>query len=53
MTIPKFDPKEMDVTGEIPATPFSPVMKIYNYPVSPREAFIAMMKKTCLADIKP
>lgn len=45
MTIPKFDPKEMEVMGEIPTSPFSPEMKIYNYPVSPCEAFKAMMSK--------
>lgn len=45
MTIPKFDPKEMEVKGTIPASPFSPEMEIFNYPVSTREAFIAMMSR--------
>ena len=45
MTIPKFDPKEMEVVGTVLASPFSPEMNIYNYPVSPREAFVAMMNR--------
>ena len=45
MTIPKFDPKEMEVVGEIPVTPFSPAMKIFNYPISQKDAFIAMMNR--------
>jgi hypothetical protein len=45
MTIPKFDPKELKVVGEIPATPFSPAMDIYNYPVSLKEAFLATMQR--------
>ena len=36
--IPKFDPKELNVIFETPPNPFFPVMKIYDYPVTPREA---------------
>lgn len=45
MTIPKFDPKELEVAGELPATPFSPAMNIFSYPVSIREAYRAMMSR--------
>ena len=42
MAIPKFDEKELDAAGEIPATPFRPAVKRYNYPVSPRDAFLSL-----------
>ena len=45
MTIPKFDPKEMEVVNTVPASVFSPEMKIYSYPVPVREAFLSMMKR--------
>ncbi len=61
MAVPKFDPKEMRVVSEVPAFPFMPAMKdgdeknlpfppmppmkIYNYPVTEREAVIALMKR--------
>ena len=45
MSVPEFDPKELKVAGEIPATPMSPPMNIYNYPVSVRDGFAAMMNR--------
>ena len=45
MTVPKFDPKELEVVKEIPATQFMPAIKIYNYPVTEREAFIGVLTK--------
>ena len=43
--IPKFDPKELKVIKEIPANPLMPSIKVYDYPVSPKEAVDAMMKR--------
>lgn len=45
MTIPKFDPKELEVAGEIPASPIAPPMSIFSYPVPMREAYIAMLAR--------
>ena len=45
MTVPKFDPKEMEIVVEIPGSFMMPGMKIYNYPVTEREAFIAAMSR--------
>ena len=41
--IPKFDPKELKVVGETMDTPFVPSVKIYDYPVSARDGYAAMM----------
>ena len=46
--IPKFDPKELEVVRELPESPFMPGLKIYNYPMTPKEACIAMLnRKAC------
>ena len=42
MTIPAFDEKELEATGEIPKTKFRPAVKRYNYPVGPRDAFLSV-----------
>ena len=43
--IPKFDPKELKVVAETPASPIMPSMKIYDYPVSPREGYKALLRR--------
>ena len=44
--IPKFDPKELEVAREIPPNPMMPNgIKIYSFPVTPKEGFIAMMNR--------
>jgi len=43
--IPKFDPKELTVTGETPENNFFPRLEKYNYPVSPKEAVASMMER--------
>jgi hypothetical protein len=43
--IPKFDPKEMEVVRETLGTPYMPSVKVYNYPVAPKEAFAAMFRR--------
>ena len=45
MAIPKFDPRELEVVSELPATPMRQGIKIFNYPVSEKEAFRAMMSR--------
>ncbi|HSW40337.1 MAG TPA: methyltransferase [Acidobacteriota bacterium] len=45
MAVPKFDPREMKVIKELPASLFMPAIKIYNQPVSDREAVKGLMKK--------
>ena len=41
MTIPEFNPEELKVTGEIPENTRMPAIKIFDYPVSPREGAVA------------
>ena len=43
--ITKFDPKELKVMGETPPLPLMPSIKIYDYPVSPKEAMIGMFNR--------
>ena len=44
--IPKFDQKELTVAREIPPSPMMPNgVKIYSYPVTPKEGFAAMMSR--------
>ncbi len=38
MSIPRFDEKELEVVGEMPESPFMPAIKLYNTPVTAREA---------------
>jgi hypothetical protein len=45
MTVPKFDPKELKVVREIPSFFPPPSTPIYDFPVTPREAYIATMKR--------
>ncbi|MDR1909020.1 MAG: hypothetical protein LBQ35_03810 [Spirochaetaceae bacterium] len=46
MSIPKFNPDELKVVREIPSfMPGAPGTPIYNYPVTPKEAYIATMKR--------
>ncbi|UWG98399.1 methyltransferase [Dehalobacter sp. DCM] len=42
MTVPAFDPKELEIVRRIPAMPGKPESPVYNFPVAPREAFKAM-----------
>ena len=47
MTHPKFDEKELNVVSEIPNMfdPSAPGTPIYDFPVTPREAYIYAMKR--------
>ena len=45
MSIPKFDPKELEVVRVTPASPFIPSVKIYKTPVTPKEASAAALRK--------
>ena len=45
MTIPKFDPRELNAVDEIPESPRMPAVKIYDYPVTTREGVIAAFKR--------
>ncbi|MCL2391692.1 MAG: methyltransferase [Oscillospiraceae bacterium] len=42
--IPKFDPKELNVVGETVAYVYMPSIKIYDYPVTEKEAITSMFK---------
>ena len=45
MAHPKFDEKELKVIGEIPGfMPGMPGTPLYDFPVTPKEAYIATMK---------
>ncbi len=45
MSIPKFDPKELEVVGEVPASPMAPALKVFNTPVTAKEAVKAMLER--------
>jgi len=45
MTLPAFDPKELTVVGEVSGFPGTPPIPVYDFPVSPKEAFIAMYNR--------
>ncbi len=45
MTVPEFNPLELEVVKVIPASKFMPEMKVYNYPVTEREAYIGALNK--------
>ena len=46
MAIPKFDPKELVVASETPSRmPGGPTTPIYSFPVTPKEAVCAMMRR--------
>jgi hypothetical protein len=45
MAAPQFDPKEMEVKKELPASPFMPAIKIYNQPVSDKEAVRGLLRR--------
>ena len=38
MSIPEFDPKELTIVGETPGMFGGPVIPVYDYPGSPKEA---------------
>lgn len=42
--IPKFDPKELEVVGEV-KSPFGPSTPVYNFPVTPKEGQCATFMK--------
>ncbi|MDR3277409.1 MAG: methyltransferase [Oscillospiraceae bacterium] len=44
MNNPKFDPKELEVARLIPAI-FGEPIAVYNYPVTPREAYMAIFER--------
>lgn len=46
MKVPSFSESELEVVGEIPATPWRPAIAEFNYPVSPRDAILAMYERT-------
>jgi hypothetical protein len=45
MAVPKFDPKELEVVAKIPGMMGNPEVSVYNFPVTPKEAFIALYSK--------
>ncbi|MDR0838898.1 MAG: methyltransferase [Oscillospiraceae bacterium] len=45
MSAPKFDPKELEIKGEKPGFFGRPGTPLYNFPVTPKEAYIALYKK--------
>jgi len=45
MAIPKFDRKELTVASEIPGFFGGPPTPVYNFPVKPKEAYIALYKR--------
>jgi len=49
--IPKFDPKELKITGEAPATHLMPNIALYDYPVTQREAFKGMFQRKAVWQI--
>lgn len=45
MSVPKFNEKELKIVGEVPNMFGGPATPLYDYPVTPKEAYIAAMKK--------
>ncbi|MFZ7120235.1 MAG: uroporphyrinogen decarboxylase family protein [Eubacteriaceae bacterium] len=45
MTNPKFDEKELRIVSEVPSLWGGPATPMYDYPVNPKEAYIAAMKR--------
>ena len=45
MAIQKFDPDELTVVGEMPGFFGAPPTPVYNFPITPKEAFIALYKR--------
>jgi len=45
MDIPAFDPKELSLAGEIPGRLGGPPVPIYSFPVTPKEACKALMRR--------
>ena len=43
MSIPAFDPSELKVVSEIPSFFGGPATPVYNYPVTPKEAYAGML----------
>ncbi|MDR0906916.1 MAG: methyltransferase [Oscillospiraceae bacterium] len=51
MSVPKFDPKELNIVSEISSFPGAPTISVYSFPVTPREAVIAMYKREAVWQI--
>ena len=51
MAVPKFDPKELDIVFEMPSFPGAPTTPVYSFPVTPKEAVIAMYKREAVWQI--
>jgi hypothetical protein len=45
MSIPKFDPKELEVVAKFPGFMGGAETLVYNYPITPKEAYIAAFKR--------
>lgn len=45
MSIPKFDLNELQVTQVIPASPYMPSIQVFDTPVTPKEAYKALMMR--------
>jgi len=46
MSIPEFDSKELKIVGEVPGRlPNMPPSPLYDFPVTPKEAFVATMER--------
>jgi hypothetical protein len=51
MTIPKFDPKELNVVSETPGGFGAGMTPVFDFPVTPKEAYIALYKREPLWQI--
>ncbi|MCL2227792.1 MAG: methyltransferase [Oscillospiraceae bacterium] len=45
MKVPVFDPKELKVVSEMPPSALFPAIKIFDYPVTSKEAYRAMLQR--------
>ena len=45
MAAPKFDPRELEIIFEMPSFPGAPTTPVYSFPVTPKNAVIAMYKR--------
>jgi len=45
MKIPEFNTKELKVVSEIPESPFCPAIKVFDYPVAPKQAHKSFLEK--------
>lgn len=51
MAVPKFDPKELNVVSKVPGFFGAPETPIYDFPVTPKEAYIAAYKHEAIWQI--